>query len=150
MGKGKRKVKSTKISLSFPSRCLLKEKKSAFLQMDDIFQSYRFRTWEQVWICLMSLNPNCLYRFRAVPFASLLQGGVYLFSQQLIEESCFLASPFFKAKDPANGLWDAEGKALSSSWWLQRNSRNWRNFMLVQQQQDFHALQWDYHWGLKF
>lgn len=91
--------------------------------MDDIFQSYIFRTWGQVWMCLMLLNPNCLYSFRAVPFASLLQGGVYLLSQQLIEESYFLASPFSKAKDPANGLWNAEGKTVSTSWWLQRNSK---------------------------
>ena len=41
---------------------------SAFLQIDDILQSYRFRAWKQVWMCLMFLNPNCLYSFRAVPF----------------------------------------------------------------------------------
>lgn len=51
-------------------------------------------------MCLLCLNPNCLYIFRAVPFGKPFGWhAIILLSQQLIEESCFLASPFSKAED---------------------------------------------------
>lgn len=140
MSKANRKVKSTKISFQTD---VYWKRRSAFLQKDDIFQSSRFRTWEQVGMCLMLLNQNCLYTFRAVPFASLLQGGVYLLSQ-LVEEWCFLASPFPKAKIKPTACEMKKARPCLSPDDCKETQRNWRNVRLVQQQQDCNALQFDY------
>lgn len=90
-------------------------------------------------MCLMLLNPNCLYSFRTVPFTSLLQGGVYPLSHQLIEESCFLPSPKPKIQPMACAMQKARLCLNPDD--CEETQRNGRNFTLVQQQQDFHALQ---------
>lgn len=142
MSKGNRKVKSTKISFQAD---VYWKRRSAFLQMDDIFQSCRFRTWEQVWMCLMLLNQNCLYIFRAVPFASLLQGGISFTAGRGMMFPC-LSLP--QSQDQPTACVMQKARLYLSPDDCKETQRNWRNFRLVQQQQqqqrDFHALQLDY------